>query len=143
MLHYKHFCDSSGYTQSISLKALDPTAKKIAIRFRYEYYSSPPGWTYDTNGEKYIDNILLTKDLHYGITEITENGTIIYCKGNIVNISSNSTIEQVSIFGINGRMIKNLKVNSDRAEICIDNKGIYIIQSTSNGETTTSKVVVK
>ena len=98
-------------------------------------------------GTVYFDNLYLYKEASLGTAKSEKSNLKVYPNPATTNVTieANNTIERVSIFNILGQEVlsKNPKANSTSLDISNLQKGTYILRTTSEGKTETTKVLKK
>ncbi len=125
----------SVFTNNPSFKATD------FFQFKFDVAAATP-----TAGTVYIDNIYLSlTNPALGTESFQASSVKMYPNPakNVLNIDSNSTIEKVSVYSISGQEVLSKKPNSNSTTLQTSGlqRGTYIVRSTIDGKTTTSKLI--
>ena len=98
-------------------------------------------------GIVYVDNIYLYKGLPLATTTFNKSEVKVYPNpaASELTIQANSTIEKISVYNVLGQEVITKNPESNIATLDISNlqKGFYIVQTTSEGKTETTKVLKK
>lgn len=124
------------YTVNINGVAGSPN-----VRFRFEFFADPNG----QGNNMYVDDINLF-DASVGIkTNEAQIGFDIYpnpASGQF-NITSSTSIEEINVKDVLGRIIYQANPNDKNIFLRIDGEGLYFVSVSSGGQTTTRKLIVK
>jgi len=101
----------------------------------------------DVSTSMYIDEINFYGGPFMGLNDIEVSEISVYptVSSNVINVSSKSAINSLSVYNLNGQEVMKLRPNSSSTQINISslNAGVYILKIQSGNQTTTKKVVVK
>ena len=101
---------------------------------------------YSPNGLAYIDNIKLN-EAPASVGDINTTKFSIYPNpaNDVINVSYADAIENVTITDMNGRIVKQVVLGVNEAQINISDlsQGVYILNASANGKSITEKIVKK
>lgn len=107
-------------------------------KVRFLYWSDDTGFNFMDNASMIEDTTASVSDLKQFNFNTFPNPTT-----NQLNISANSNIEQFEVFNIIGKKVLSKSVNNQKSSIDVSNlsSGIYILKTSINGITGTSKFI--
>jgi hypothetical protein len=98
-------------------------------------------------GTVYYDNLYLHKNTVLGVTSFEASSVKVYPNPatNVLNIEANQLVDEVAIFNMLGQQVLSKQVNSEMSSIDISglSNGVYVLKSTANGVSVSSRFVKK
>jgi hypothetical protein len=111
--------------------------------WEHEEWEGSPNRQFSANQDLLLEDVA-NSDCSINITDIKENNSSIFPNPtkDVIRISSASLIKHIKIISIEGRLIKNLEINSNNTIVDLEpyKNGMYILQATTEEGTQSFKI---